>query len=379
MYSKNFLSKFYDEQMQNLFELSEFFKLAAKRHGGSCAFAPVLREPKFDKYRLAVTEADVKQYESSLTRFLDEQTQLARANGGDESLVVNRDPNGDFVYPCKINNIPYIHDERETARQEMGGELKIYLGLHPSKIFDFMKIFNSECQKRNLKYIYKFFSATSADRVVIYPFANQIFEFADIIEKISSSRPELFEGAADKFFTSKICKGASVAIDPYYAYDSFTTFRAKMLENFCWEKIAQHSFKKENIYSGFYQFFGFRFKDKGKVSLTLQEMAKIAADNFEQLIANKKDTLLIEDGKNRCWLLANPLSFALIAMDSKEAEAFILEELSYSKFNDYVKRQNASTPAEKQVCSTRTIAFNDHQIGKLQTMAKERSGKGFGE
>lgn len=199
----------------------------------------IMRSPKPSNNIQPITAQDKIKFENDanhLIKYFENKCSDLQVDAYNEQrpIIVNH-LNGLYFFPTHLYS---------SKTQDKHRFVRIYLGLHTSKFFEFFKEFAKIAKQRDIYYNYKFFNVKndSCDRAVIYPNNDDFFKAVEIIQEIKNSKPYLFEGAVDKYFTTHICQGVGASSDLGYTLsNSMSEFLAVYIS----EILRQYQPRKE--------------------------------------------------------------------------------------------------------------------------------------
>ena len=196
-----------------------------------------LRTPKPSVSKQCVSNQDKQEFQNGLHKQIEVFKEIARKNGLKKHGCIITE-NGSYFLPR------YLQGKHKKLKDS--AFVRIYVGLHPSRMFEFFSMLDDLLSPENFGYYYKFYSIddSTADRAVIYLENDGLFKTLEAIEKIKESKPYLFQGAVDKYFTTKVCKGIGVSGDLGLTFtETFATmlfeFFRIIMQNYTFDKNKQ--------------------------------------------------------------------------------------------------------------------------------------------
>ena len=205
-------NKLFDNRIEN----ERDFKLFMTDYlNGAKIIDKLIRMPLSNgKPRLTITKDDRLKFQENAKALIEGFEKICKDKGINaydphRPVIVNNE-NGLYFFP------PFAYGT--TKSQDKRRFVRIYLGLHSSKLIEFLKTFDDLAKGKDIFYNYKFFNVkdNSCDRAVIYPNNEDFFKALEIIDQIHRTKPQLFEGAVDKPFTTHLYQGIGASSDLGY-------------------------------------------------------------------------------------------------------------------------------------------------------------------
>ena len=205
-------NKLFDNRIEN----ERDFKLFMTDYlNGAKIIDKLIRMPLSNgKPRLTITKDDRLKFQEDAKALIEGFEKICKDKGINaydphRPVIVNNE-NGLYFFP------PFAYGT--TKSQDKHRFVRIYLGLHSSKLIEFLKTFDDLAKGKDIFYNYKFFNVkdNSCDRAVIYPNNEDFFKALEIIDQIHRTKPQLFEGAVDKPFTTHLYQGIGASSDLGY-------------------------------------------------------------------------------------------------------------------------------------------------------------------
>ena len=205
-------NKLFDNRIEN----ERDFKLFMTDYlNGAKIIDKLIRMPLSNgKTRLTITKDDRLKFQENAKALIEDFEKICKDKGINaydphRPVIVNNE-NGLYFFP------PFAYGT--TKSQDKHRFVRIYLGLHSSKLIEFLKTFDDLAKGKDIFYNYKFFNVkdNSCDRAVIYPNNEDFFKALEIIDQIHRTKPQLFEGAVDKPFTTHLYQGIGASSDLGY-------------------------------------------------------------------------------------------------------------------------------------------------------------------
>ncbi len=193
-----------------------------------------LRTPKPSVSNQYVSNQDKQEFQNGLHKQIEVFKEIARKNGLKKHGCIITE-NGSYFLPR------YLQEKDKKLKDS--DFVRIYVGLHPSRMFEFFSMLDDLLSPENFSYHYKFYAIDDsiADRAIIYSENDGLFKILAAIEAIEESKPYLFQGAVDKYFTTRVCKGIGVSGNLGM---SFTDSFALMLSEFFRLIMQDYNFDK---------------------------------------------------------------------------------------------------------------------------------------
>lgn len=274
----------------------------------------------------------------------------------DECLPTFSNANGEYIMMQNINNIDRVSGNRTS---------RIYVSLATEKVCAFMKEFIHRVG--NSQYYFKFYSATSADKVVIYPQDQDLFKICKIIKEIKKDLPNLFENADNKYFATSIEPGISLASD---FNQSFSEATNQLLKNYIIESMySQIDFNHPNInrlatiaLTKLYN----EETPKGNnniKNISCQEFVKQNLTNFIDCVKNREFFFRTQEASTWYLLYSETMVsiYRILLGDKFESVARKLRD--YNNLEDFIKNNYINERHPKP--SINNLAFTDEEIERL--------------
>lgn len=240
---------------------------------------------------------------------------------------------------------------------------RIYVGLSPKFIVEFIKELDKRCV--NLDYKYKFHSLGGSDKIVIYPNNECLLQICKEITQIRINYPNLFINAEDKFLTTKIVEGVSLASN--FNESSFTSEVGSLIKEYV-GKIFKNYCNKFKVFENTESVLKKIIKNNNdsdrecSVNEIIEEL-KSSIEKDKRLV--KFPSLkfpYVETLRLYYQLMCENGAYPHSVLDSMSLN---YNELRYSKFLEFVENKNLSL--EKRP-SKKNIAFTDKELKLLQEL-----------
>ena len=190
----------------------------------------ILRTAKPGADAKPITDKDKQKWNDELSSYIESFKNLSKKNNLQKDAVLTNQ-NGTYFFPKLLQG--------KHKRMEDSDFVRIYIGLHSSNLIPFFKMFDDLLTGEDVSYSYKFFSVdnNSSDRAVIFINNDSVFKVLEAIEQIKESKPYLFEGAVNKYFTAKVCNGVGLSGDLGYTFTEtltriMSTFFSKVMQQY---------------------------------------------------------------------------------------------------------------------------------------------------
>lgn len=272
----------FDNRRANAFDFKELMQIFLEGHTKT---DKLLRTSKPRPTRREVTSEDVENWEKRIIPFY-EQRRAVLESGAD----------GVYVFPNRFR-------KTLVSSNDGDGFARIYIGIHTRYLIEFFSMLEDLLAGEDVDYHYKFFEPfeqNSSDRAVIYT-NDGLFKVVEAIEKIKESKPYLFEGAGDKFLTTKVYDGVSIAGD---LDSSFTKTFSSLIDIFVRRILQDYQFGGVDKLDSFIQSILFKLKDDpravkvfgfNKDELTDYNKLKSYIPKIKEVLAEKMEKFLSGD------------------------------------------------------------------------------------
>ncbi len=224
-----------DNRMLNALDFKAFVETFLKNND---PVEKLLRTPKTGLGIQPITEQDEQKFSAQLDKHINNYKQRAKAKHL-PTEAYKRSENGTYFFPKLLENPESF---KQSSEEDF---VRIYIGLHSSNLMEFFKTLEDLLTNDDVSFYYKFFSVNnnSADRAVIYLKNDSIFKVLETIETIKETKPRLFKGAVNKYFTAPVCDGVGISGDLRY---SFTETFTMIITRYFGKVMQEYKFVKDD-------------------------------------------------------------------------------------------------------------------------------------
>lgn len=379
-------NKLFDNQIEN----ERDFKLFMTDYlNGAKIIDKLIRMPLSNgETRLTITKDDRLKFQENAKALIEGFEKICKDKGINaydphRPVIVNNE-NGLYFFP------PFAYGT--TKSQDKHRFVRIYLGLHSSKLIEFLKTFDDLAKGKDIFYNYKFFNVkdNSCDRAVIYPNNEDFFKALEIIDQIHRTKPQLFEGAVDKPFTTHLYQGIGASSDLGY---TLSNTMSEFIDIFVSEILRQYPPNENQNRDAFFLDCLKKYYQENKEILQKQGFDDDYSvylpqlnERFDYFVKNRYKLgfmpFIIKDNKGRVFQPEISISSvqAWIYPFPKATQQEIVDKLcDYSLFQKMLPEIIQDLPrVDPDVPSKQNISFLSHEIGILKQL-KEKYDKNIEE
>mgnify|MGYP005803386923 FL=1 len=372
-------NKLFDSRIEN----ERDFKLFMTDYlNGAKIIDKLIRMPLSNgKTRLTITKDDRLKFQEDAKALIEGFEKICRDKGINaydphRPVIVNNE-NGLYFFP------PFAYGT--TKSQDKHRFVRIYLGLHSSKLIEFLKTFDDLAKGKDIFYNYKFFNVkdNSCDRAVIYPNNEDFFKALEIIDQIHRTKPQLFEGAVDKPFTTHLYQGIGASSDLGY---TLSNTMSEFIDIFVSEILRQYPPNENQNRDAFFLDCLKKYYQENKEILQKQGFDDDYSvyqsqlnERFDYFVKNRYKLgfmpFIIKDNKGRVFQPDISISSvqAWIYPFPKATQQEIVDKLcDYSLFQKMLPEIIQDLPrVDPDVPSKQNISFLSHEIGILKQLKEK--------
>ena len=372
-------NKLFDNRIEN----ERDFKLFMTDYlNGAKIIDKLIRMPLSNgKTRLTITKDDRLKFQENAKALIEGFEKICRDKGINaydphRPVIVNNE-NGLYFFP------PFAYGT--TKSQDKHRFVRIYLGLHSSKLIEFLKTFDDLAKGKDIFYNYKFFNVkdNSCDRAVIYPNNEDFFKALEIIDQIHRTKPQLFEGAVDKPFTTHLYQGIGASSDLGY---TLSNTMSEFIDIFVSEILRQYPPNENQNRDAFFLDCLKKYYQENKEILQKQGFDDDYSvyqsqlnERFDYFVKNRYKLgfmpFIIKDNKGRVFQPEISISSvqAWIYPFPKATQQEIVDKLcDYSLFQKMLPEIIQDLPrVDPDVPSKQNISFLSHEIGILKQLKEK--------
>lgn len=372
-------NKLFDNRIEN----ERDFKLFMTDYlNGAKIIDKLIRMPLSNgKPRLTITKDDRLKFQEDAKALIEGFEKICKDKGINayaphRPAIVNNE-NGLYFFP------PFAYGT--TKSQDKHRFVRIYLGLHSSKLIEFLKTFDDLAKGKDIFYNYKFFNVkdNSCDRAVIYPNNEDFFKALEIIDQIHRTKPQLFEGAVDKPFTTHLYQGIGASSDLGY---TLSNTMSEFIDIFVSEILRQYPPNENQNRDAFFLDCLKKYYQENKEILQKQGFDDDYSvyqsqlnERFDYFVKNRYKLgfmpFIIKDNKGRVFQPDISISSvqAWIYPFPKATQQEIVDKLcDYSLFQKMLPEIIQDLPrVDPDVPSKQNISFLSHEIGILKQLKEK--------
>lgn len=372
-------NKLFDNRIEN----ERDFKLFMTDYlNGAKIIDKLIRMPLSNgKTRLTITKDDRLKFQENAKALIEGFEKICKDKGINaydphRPVIVNNE-NGLYFFP------PFAYGT--TKSQDKHRFVRIYLGLHSSKLIEFLKTFDDLAKGKDIFYNYKFFNVkdNSCDRAVIYPNNDDFFKALEIIDQIHRIKPQLFEGAVDKPFTTHLYQGIGASSDLGY---TLSNTMSEFIDIFVSEILRQYPPNEIQNRNAFFLDCLKKYYQENKEILQKQGFdddydvyLPQLNERFDYFVKNRYKLgympFIIKDNKGRVFQPDISISSvqAWIYPFPKATQQEIVDKLcDYSLFQKMLPEIIQDLPrVDPDVPSKQNISFLSHEIGILKQLKEK--------
>ena len=372
-------NKLFDNRIEN----ERDFKLFMTDYlNGAKIIDKLIRMPLSNgKTRLTITKDDRLKFQENAKALIEDFEKICKDKGINaydphRPVIVNNE-NGLYFFP------PFAYGT--TKSQDKHRFVRIYLGLHSSKLIEFLKTFDDLAKGKDIFYNYKFFNVkdNSCDRAVIYPNNEDFFKALEIIDQIHRTNPQLFEGAVDKPFTTHLYQGIGASSDLGY---TLSNTMSEFIDIFVSEILRQYPPNENQNRDAFFLDCLKKYYQENKEILQKQGFDDDYSvyqsqlnERFDYFVKNRYKLgfmpFIIKDNKGRVFQPEISISSvqAWIYPFPKATQQEIVDKLcDYSLFQKMLPEIIQDLPrVDPDVPSKQNISFLSHEIGILKQLKEK--------
>ena len=372
-------NKLFDNRIEN----ERDFKLFMTDYlNGAKIIDKLIRMPLSNgKTRLTITKDDRLKFQENAKALIEGFEKICKDKGINaydphRPVIVNNE-NGLYFFP------PFAYGT--TKSQDKHRFVRIYLGLHSSKLIEFLKTFDDLAKGKDIFYNYKFFNVkdNSCDRAVIYPNNEDFFKALEIIDQIHRTKPQLFEGAVDKPFTTHLYQGIGASSDLGY---TLSNTMSEFIDIFVSEILRQYPPNENQNRDAFFLDCLKKYYQENKEILQKQGFDDDYSvyqsqlnERFDYFVKNRYKLgfmpFIIKDNKGRVFQPEISISSvqAWIYPFPKATQQEIVDKLcDYSLFQKMLPEIIQDLPrVDPDVPSKQNISFLSHEIGILKQLKEK--------
>lgn len=372
-------NKLFDNRIEN----ERDFKLFMTDYlNGAKIIDKLIRMPLSNgKTRLTITKDDRLKFQENAKALIEGFEKICKDKGINaydphRPVIVNNE-NGLYFFP------PFAYGT--TKSQDKHRFVRIYLGLHSSKLIEFLKTFDDLAKGKDIFYNYKFFNVkdNSCDRAVIYPNNEDFFKALEIIDQIHRTKPQLFEGAVDKPFTTHLYQGIGASSDLGY---TLSNTMSEFIDIFVSEILRQYPPNENQNRDAFFLDCLKKYYQENKEILQKQGFdddydvyLPQLNERFDYFVKNRYKLgympFIIKDNKGRVFQPDISISSvqAWIYPFPKATQQEIVDKLcDYSLFQKMLPEIIQDLPrVDPDVPSKQNISFLSHEIGILKQLKEK--------
>ena len=372
-------NKLFDNRIEN----ERDFKLFMTDYlNGAKIIDKLIRMPLSNgKTRLTITKDDRLKFQEDAKALIEGFEKICKDKGINaydphRPVIVNNE-NGLYFFP------PFAYGT--TKSQDKHRFVRIYLGLHSSKLIEFLKTFDDLAKGKDIFYNYKFFNVknNSCDRAVIYPNNEDFFKALEIIDQIHRTKPQLFEGAVDKPFTTHLYQGIGASSDLGY---TLSNTMSEFIDIFVSEILRQYPPNENQNRDAFFLDCLKKYYQENKEILQKQGFDDDYSvylpqlnERFDYFVKNRYKLgfmpFIIKDNKGRVFQPEISISSvqAWIYPFPKATQQEIVDKLcDYSLFQKMLPEIIQDLPrVDPDVPSKQNISFLSHEIGILKQLKEK--------
>ena len=372
-------NKLFDNRIEN----ERDFKLFMTDYlNGAKIIDKLIRMPLSNgETRLTITKDDRLKFQEDAKALIEGFEKICRDKGINaydphRPVIVNNE-NGLYFFP------PFAYGT--TKSQDKHRFVRIYLGLHSSKLIEFLKTFDDLAKGKDIFYNYKFFNVkdNSCDRAVIYPNNEDFFKALEIIDQIHRTKPQLFEGAVDKPFTTHLYQGIGASSDLGY---TLSNTMSEFIDIFVSEILRQYPPNENQNRDAFFLDCLKKYYQENKEILQKQGFDDDYSvyqsqlnERFDYFVKNRYKLgfmpFIIKDNKGRVFQPDISISSvqAWIYPFPKATQQEIVDKLcDYSLFQKMLPEIIQDLPrVDPDVPSKQNISFLSHEIGILKQLKEK--------
>ena len=372
-------NKLFDNRIEN----ERDFKLFMTDYlNGAKIIDKLIRMPLSNgKTRLTITKDDRLKFQENAKALIEDFEKICKDKGINaydphRPVIVNNE-NGLYFFP------PFAYGT--TKSQDKHRFVRIYLGLHSSKLIEFLKTFDDLAKGKDIFYNYKFFNVkdNSCDRAVIYPNNEDFFKALEIIDQIHRTNPQLFEGAVDKPFTTHLYQGIGASSDLGY---TLSNTMSEFIDIFVSEILRQYPPNENQNRDAFFLDCLKKYYQENKEILQKQGFDDDYSvylpqlnERFDYFVKNRYKLgfmpFIIKDNTGRVFQPEISISSvqAWIYPFPKATQQEIVDKLcDYSLFQKMLPEIIQDLPrVDPDVPSKQNISFLSHEIGILKQLKEK--------
>ena len=372
-------NKLFDNRIEN----ERDFKLFMTDYlNGAKIIDKLIRMPLSNgETRLTITKDDRLKFQENAKALIEGFEKICKDKGINaydphRPVIVNNE-NGLYFFP------PFAYGT--TKSQDKHRFVRIYLGLHSSKLIEFLKTFDDLAKGKDIFYNYKFFNVkdNSCDRAVIYPNNEDFFKALEIIDQIHRTKPQLFEGAVDKPFTTHLYQGIGASSDLGY---TLSNTMSEFIDIFVSEILRQYPPNENQNRDAFFLDCLKKYYQENKEILQKQGFDDDYSvyqsqlnERFDYFVKNRYKLgfmpFIIKDNKGRVFQPDISISSvqAWIYPFPKATQQEIVDKLcDYSLFQKMLPEIIQDLPrVDPDVPSKQNISFLSHEIGILKQLKEK--------
>ena len=372
-------NKLFDNRIEN----ERDFKLFMTDYlNGAKIIDKLIRMPLSNgETRLTITKDDRLKFQENAKALIEGFEKICKDKGINaydphRPVIVNNE-NGLYFFP------PFAYGT--TKSQDKHRFVRIYLGLHSSKLIEFLKTFDDLAKGKDIFYNYKFFNVkdNSCDRAVIYPNNEDFFKALEIIDQIHRTNPQLFEGAVDKPFTTHLYQGIGASSDLGY---TLSNTMSEFIDIFVSEILRQYPPNENQNRDAFFLDCLKKYYQENKEILQKQGFDDDYSvyqsqlnERFDYFVKNRYKLgfmpFIIKDNKGRVFQPEISISSvqAWIYPFPKATQQEIVDKLcDYSLFQKMLPEIIQDLPrVDPDVPSKQNISFLSHEIGILKQLKEK--------
>ena len=372
-------NKLFDNRIEN----ERDFKLFMTDYlSGAKIIDELIRMPLSNgKTRLTITKDDRLKFQEDAKALIEGFEKICKDKGINaydphRPVIVNNE-NGLYFFP------PFAYGT--TKSQDKHRFVRIYLGLHSNKLIEFLKTFDDLAKGKDIFYNYKFFNVkdNSCDRAVIYPNNEDFFKALEIIDQIHRTKPQLFEGAVDKPFTTHLYQGIGASSDLGY---TLSNTMSEFIDIFVSEILRQYPPNENQNRDAFFLDCLKKYYQENKEILQKQGFDDDYSvylpqlnERFDYFVKNRYKLgfmpFIIKDNKGRVFQPDISISSvqAWIYPFPKATQQEIVDKLcDYSLFQKMLPEIIQDLPrVDPDVPSKQNISFLSHEIGILKQLKEK--------
>ncbi len=372
-------NKLFDNRIEN----ERDFKLFMTDYlNGAKIIDKLIRMPLSNgKTRLTITKDDRLKFQENAKALIEGFEKICKDKGINaydphRPVIVNNE-NGLYFFP------PFAYGT--TKSQDKHRFVRIYLGLHSNKLIEFLKTFDDLAKGKDIFYNYKFFNVkdNSCDRAVIYPNNEDFFKALEIIDQIHRTKPQLFEGAVDKPFTTHLYQGIGASSDLGY---TLSNTMSEFIDIFVSEILRQYPPNEIQNRNAFFLDCLKKYYQENKEILQKQGFDDDYSvyqsqlnERFDYFVKNRYKLgfmpFIIKDNKGRVFQPDISISSvqAWIYPFPKATQQEIVDKLcDYSLFQKMLPEIIQDLPrVDPDVPSKQNISFLSHEIGILKQLKEK--------